>query len=68
MVAKCKSCDCKIGQLNYEVTDTYAGHFTKRGKYTDLWCKAEDALIFMCPHCGVHLFDNENDAYDFLNP
>ena len=63
----CKSCKGQITQLLFTSASIETGHFNSHGKYVDIYSDGDPKVQFLCPHCGAHLFDNEDDAYDFLN-
>ena len=67
-MTKCTKCKGEIAQLLFTSASIESGHFDRHGKYIDICDGGASAVRFMCPHCGLHLFNNEDDAYEFLNP
>ena len=65
----CPKCKEDITYLNFDVTGTCSSQLEagKRADY-DLSCLTEEIVFdnWSCNNCGEVLFDNEEDAQEFL--
>ena len=70
---KCPKCGKEINELTVEVIDIGSVRLNSHGELeyefaSDIYGDSVKGIKFTCPECGAELFDNEEDAEDFLKP
>ena len=68
---KCPKCGKEIRALNYKVIDSGVVRIRENGEIeyeliSDYGLEQKEVCDFSCPECDAILFDNEDDALDFL--
>lgn len=68
-MVKCLKCNKEIETLNYTQSCIAYGVFDKFGEYEEINCELDNNNYnkFICPKCDCILFDDEDDAKEFLN-
>jgi hypothetical protein len=67
-MSKCSRCDVEIKHLNWEHHKIAFGQIYPDGKKDEDYPTGslEKDVWFHCPECGKELFDNEDNALEFL--
>jgi transcription initiation factor IIE alpha subunit len=70
---KCPECGEEIHELFYTLIDGGRAWLNDDGELeyelaSDTYGDSVIGIRFTCPECGAELFDNEEDAEDFLKP
>jgi hypothetical protein len=66
-MARCPSCKELIGSLRYCCQRTEYGDYSAHGDYYDSDYGDGDCYEWSCPECGDILFQNSDDADEFLS-
>jgi hypothetical protein len=64
---RCPKCHEEIDALNWKHHKVAYGFMKEDGELTEDYPDYEnDYIEFFCPECDALLFDNEDDAFDFI--
>jgi hypothetical protein len=66
-MSKCSCCKITVTSLCCSYEMQVNANFMNDGKYVDQYENLIKNFQFFCPKCGKKLFDDENDAFNFLN-